>query len=288
MASIKEVENLTGIDRQNIRYYEKEGLIHPKRNKMNAYRNYSQEDIQIIKQIILFRKLGVSIEEIRSLLEGKKQLSEILKNQKTKLKQEVKDLEAALKFCDKIKEENLSDLDVDYYLDEIKKEESLGSVFARVLDDYKKVRDSEQVRSFTFMPDNMCTTPAEFTESLCKYGDVEHLNLVVTKEGMTPHFTIDGIEYKAYRYSARYGMVVCCEAVNKEDYMPENMPEKKYTYYRRIRKILIAGGTCMFMCLPTLSYWDGKDKFIVLGLIFIGELSSLIYSYFAYGRNFKR
>ncbi len=287
MASIKEVENITGIDRQNIRYYEKEGLIHPKRNKINAYRDYSQEDIKTIKQIILFRKLGVSIEEIRSLLEGEKQLSEILINQKIKLQQEVKGLEAALKFCDRIKEETLSDLDADYYLDEIKKEESLGSVFARILDDYKKVRDSEQIRSFTFMPDNMCMTPAEFTESLCKYGAENQLNLVVIKEGMTPHFTIDGVEYKAYRYGARYGMMVCCEAVNKEDYIPKNMQEKKYAYYRRIRKTLIAGCVCMLLCLSILAYWDGKDKLIVLVLIIIGELSSLIHSYFVYGRNFK-
>lgn len=287
MASIKEVENITGIDRQNIRYYEKEGLIHPKRNKMNAYRNYSKEDIQTIKQIILFRKLGISIEEIRHLLEGKKQLPEMIKNQKIKLQQEAKELEAALKFCDKIKEENLSDLDVDYYLEEMRKAESLGSVFVKVLDDYKQVRNSEQIRTFTFMPDNMCMNPAEFTESLCKYGNENQLNLIITKEGMTPHFTIDGVEYEAYRYGTRHGMMVCCEAVNKEDYLPENMSEKKYTYYRRIRKILIAGGVCMLMCLPVLGFWDGKDRFIVLGLIIIGELSSLIHSYFAYGRNFK-
>ncbi len=287
MATIKEVEKLTELDRQNIRYYEKEGLINPKRNKMNAYRNYSEEDIVRIKQIILFRKLGVSIEEIRSLFEGKRKISEILDNQKTKLRFEVKELEAALKFCDRIQEENLSDINVDYYLDEIKKAESSGSVFERILDDYKKVRNSEQVRQFTFMPDNMCTTPVEFTESLCKYGDEEGLNLVITKEGMTPHFTIDGIEYKAYRYGVRHGMMVCCEMMHKEDYMPDHMSEKKYTYYRRIRKTLIAGIVCTLMCLPTFAFWEGKNKLIVFGLIFLGELSSLIYSYFAYGRNFK-
>lgn len=33
MMNIKQVEKLTGISSQNIRFYEKSGLIHPKRNE---------------------------------------------------------------------------------------------------------------------------------------------------------------------------------------------------------------------------------------------------------------
>ena len=45
MKNIKEAEELTGISRQNIRYYEKMGLLNPKRDAGNGYRKYDEEDI---------------------------------------------------------------------------------------------------------------------------------------------------------------------------------------------------------------------------------------------------
>ena len=44
--TIKEVEQLTGITRQNIRFYEREGLITPRRNPENQYREYSADDVK--------------------------------------------------------------------------------------------------------------------------------------------------------------------------------------------------------------------------------------------------
>ena len=46
MLNIKEVEKLTNITKQNIRYYERQGLIFPKRNPENDYREYSEQDNQ--------------------------------------------------------------------------------------------------------------------------------------------------------------------------------------------------------------------------------------------------
>ena len=42
MKNIKEAEALTGISRQNIRYYEKMGLLNPKRDAGNGYRKYDE------------------------------------------------------------------------------------------------------------------------------------------------------------------------------------------------------------------------------------------------------
>ena len=42
--TIKEIETLSGLPRANIRYYESEGLISPKRAE-NGYREYSQADV---------------------------------------------------------------------------------------------------------------------------------------------------------------------------------------------------------------------------------------------------
>lgn len=43
--TIKEVEQITGLARSNIRFYEKEKLINPERNSGNGYRDYSESRI---------------------------------------------------------------------------------------------------------------------------------------------------------------------------------------------------------------------------------------------------
>ena len=45
--TIKEIETLSGLPRANIRYYESEGLISPKRAE-NGYREYSQADVNVL------------------------------------------------------------------------------------------------------------------------------------------------------------------------------------------------------------------------------------------------
>ncbi|WP_332650209.1 MerR family transcriptional regulator [Lysinibacillus sp. 54212] len=50
-----------------IRYYEKEGLLHPSRLE-NGYRYYDQPCEKSIKFILVLKELGFSLQEIRSLL----------------------------------------------------------------------------------------------------------------------------------------------------------------------------------------------------------------------------
>ena len=47
--TIKEVEEITNLPRSNIRFYEKEKLITPVRNPNNGYREYSEKDVNTIK-----------------------------------------------------------------------------------------------------------------------------------------------------------------------------------------------------------------------------------------------
>lgn len=63
----KEVQELTGQTRKALEYYEENGLINPIRGE-NNYRNYSEVHIELLNKISLYRKLGLSIEEIKSLL----------------------------------------------------------------------------------------------------------------------------------------------------------------------------------------------------------------------------
>ncbi len=68
--NIKQIEELTGMTRANIRYYETEGLICPKRNPDNGYRDYTQEDAQTLMKIRLLRCLDISIEEVKAIQTG--------------------------------------------------------------------------------------------------------------------------------------------------------------------------------------------------------------------------
>ena len=67
---INEVEAAVGVTKKNIRFYEEEGLISPRREPGNGYRSYSEADVERLRRIKLLRKLDVPLAEIRQMLEG--------------------------------------------------------------------------------------------------------------------------------------------------------------------------------------------------------------------------
>ena len=75
--TIKEIETLSGLPRANIRYYESEGLIAPKRAE-NGYREYSQADAEVLLRVKLLRALGLRIDTIKSLAAGTLMLDDAL------------------------------------------------------------------------------------------------------------------------------------------------------------------------------------------------------------------
>ena len=97
--TIKDVEERTGLSRSNIRFYEKEKLIEPLRNESNGYRDYSENDVENIKKIAYLRTLGISIEDIRSIISEKVTLQEMLEKQKEVLKNQITDLNKAKLMC---------------------------------------------------------------------------------------------------------------------------------------------------------------------------------------------
>ena len=70
---IKQVEELVGITKKNIRFYEEQGLLQIERAE-NGYREYHQKDVIRLQEIKLLRKIDISIEEMRALFEQKESL----------------------------------------------------------------------------------------------------------------------------------------------------------------------------------------------------------------------
>ena len=98
-----EVQNKTGLSRKAIEYYEEKGLIDPVRLE-NGYRDYSEEDVKILKKVALFTKLGLNLKEIREIIFDRGSLSSILRTKQYELSVEEKKkeiLEMIVKGADK-------------------------------------------------------------------------------------------------------------------------------------------------------------------------------------------
>ena len=116
--TIREIEELSGMTRANIRFYEKEGLITPERNS-NGYRNYSEEDLSILKRIRLLRTLHLSLEDIKSLSRNEQELSGLLIRHLAALKKEQQALGHSVKVCEQLCKDRAvySSFDAQHYLD---------------------------------------------------------------------------------------------------------------------------------------------------------------------------
>ena len=98
---INEVIQKVDLTKRAIKYYEEQGLISVNKDK-NGYRNYSEEDVKTLKEISVYRKLGISIKDIKVLLNTKdKQLLEnIYKEKLSKIKGNQKEIDSLRKFID--------------------------------------------------------------------------------------------------------------------------------------------------------------------------------------------
>lgn len=64
----REIADITGISVRTLHHYDEIGLLRPKRNPFNHYREYSESDIEILQQILFFKACGFSLQKIKSLL----------------------------------------------------------------------------------------------------------------------------------------------------------------------------------------------------------------------------
>ena len=80
-----EIQKETGLTRKAIEYYEDKGLIHPQKYE-NGYRDYSIKDLEILKKVSIFRKLGMSVSEIgQCISSGGDALSSVLRKKQHQL-----------------------------------------------------------------------------------------------------------------------------------------------------------------------------------------------------------
>ena len=134
---INEAEKLLEIPKATIRYYEAEGLIDPARTE-KGYRDYSDADIARLKQIIILRKMGISVDAIRRIQQGEETLPQAAEASRRALLDQIDELNGAISLCDTViaRETTLDTLDTEAVWTRIRAEETAGTRFASLVNDW--------------------------------------------------------------------------------------------------------------------------------------------------------
>ena len=67
---IKEVANLTGLTTRTLRYYDEIDLLKPSRVGDNGYRFYESKELEILQQIMFYRKRGFELKQIKDIIDN--------------------------------------------------------------------------------------------------------------------------------------------------------------------------------------------------------------------------
>ncbi len=70
MLSVTQIARRCGLGRTTILYYESCGLLRPALRSATNYRFYGEKEVQRLEQVRLYRSIGLSVRDIRRLLEG--------------------------------------------------------------------------------------------------------------------------------------------------------------------------------------------------------------------------
>ena len=241
----KQVEELTGMSRQNIRYYERQGLLEPAREDGNAYRDYSGEDVRRLKLIKMLRMLDMPLKEIENVINGTVSIQEAAARQQEELEQRQRQLHAAISVCGSLRKEKDGKVDVDGYLDKMEKMSGAEGGFARFMDDYKKVVLEEQEKMFSFYADGPVNTSAMFERELRRYASEQGMKFRMIKKGRYPQFLMGTDTYTAVRVveknvkNARSPSVkIICERKNPGE-SPGKIPERRRRAMRGIHIVAV-------------------------------------------------
>ena len=69
MRTVSEVARLTGVTVRTLHHYDELGLLRPGERSEAGYRLYSYDDLARLREILIWRALGFSLGEVRSLLD---------------------------------------------------------------------------------------------------------------------------------------------------------------------------------------------------------------------------
>ena len=84
---INETAKKCNMTKKAVQYYVEQGLVNPEVLE-NGYKDFSEQDMKLLNQIVLYRKLGLSTNEIKRVLENHNEVRSILYQRVLELEQE--------------------------------------------------------------------------------------------------------------------------------------------------------------------------------------------------------
>ncbi len=66
--TVQKLSRLAGVSPRTLRYYDQIGLLKPARISSSGYRIYGREQVDRLQQILLYREMGVDLEQIKAML----------------------------------------------------------------------------------------------------------------------------------------------------------------------------------------------------------------------------
>ena len=151
---MKEAEARTGLDRKNIRYYESEELLAPRRTEGNRYRDYSEDDIQRLLEIRFLRQLGIPIRDIRGYFEGRLSVSDLMRMRLDRIDGEMSQLKKLEQICSRLEEQQtLKPSIVESCLEEFSREDGNTTWLEDIRKDWKMFQKELHSQYIYFEPE---------------------------------------------------------------------------------------------------------------------------------------
>lgn len=103
LKSVNEVCKLSGVSRRTLQYYDEIGLLPPSVVKESGYRQYDDESLRHLWSILFYKELGLSLEDIRLILDNPKEIEkELLLQHKQVLLEKQSQIEKMIYSVDRI------------------------------------------------------------------------------------------------------------------------------------------------------------------------------------------
>lgn len=157
--NIKEIEKITGMNRANIRFYESKGLLAPARNE-NGYREYTNEDLDVLFKIKLLRSIQISIDEIKSLQDASIELQYVLAEKLDLLESQQEQTLHAKDTCSRLIRDcvSYSTLDAKYYL--------------KKLESFEQINPQTPIPTFSAQAEDVQSSPSPWRRYFARTMDV--------------------------------------------------------------------------------------------------------------------
>lgn len=131
---VKDVAKITGLSRRTLQYYDEIDLMRPSRSVLN-YRLYTEEDLDRLWQIQVYKEMGFQLSEIRRLLKVNDEQKAWLLNKKLQhINVKISDLEREYNFIKKIRDNGIPERMAVAHCDGLKTYQELIKLLAEQID----------------------------------------------------------------------------------------------------------------------------------------------------------